>query len=134
MDLGWWALARPGPKPTLALVAVLKRFVVAEDSMRPTLVPGDGLLAIRTRRPGVGTICVLRDPASPRTWLVKRVAGVAGEAVHVGGRAWHVGPGEVFVLSDNRTLTVVDSRRFGPVPLVDVYRVVARFPARRRRR
>ena len=126
-------LAQPASKPTLALVAVLKRFVVAEDSMRPTLVPGDGLLALRTRRPRIGTICVLRSPASPSTWLVKRVAGVAGDAVHVDGRAWHVGPDEVFVLSDDRRVTVADSRRFGPVRADELYRVVLRLPARRRR-
>ena len=115
-------------------MAVLKRFVVAEDSMRPTLAPGDGLVALRTRRPGVGTICILRSPGSPGTWLVKRVAAVAGECVHVDGRAWQVGAAEVFVLSDDRRVTVADSRRFGPLPVDDIYRVVLRVPRRNRRR
>ena len=102
--------------------------------MRPALAPGDGLVALRTRRPGVGTICILRTPGSPGTWLVKRVIAVAGEWVHVDGRAWHVGPGEVFVLSDDRRVTVADSRRFGPLPLDEVYRMVLRVPRRSRGR
>ena len=34
------------------------------------------------------------------------------------------------VLSDNRTVTLADSRSFGPVPIAGSYRVVLRVPRR----
>jgi signal peptidase I len=54
--------------------------MVHDDSMLPTLRPGDRLLvdrrAYRDRPPQVGEIVVLVDPELPARWLVKRVAGV----------------------------------------------------------
>ena len=72
-------------------------------------------------------------------WLVKRVIGLPGEAVEIDfgevlidGRTgvdqwgskletfpegkWHLGSGQVLVLSDNRSATADDGRTFGPVP------------------
>jgi signal peptidase I len=111
-------------------VAVLKRFVVDEDSMRPTLEPGDGLVAVPLRRARVGAICVVRSPACPSMWLVKRVVAGPGATVEAGGTTWVVGDGEMFVLSDDRSITRADSRRFGPLPCRGAYRVVLRVPRR----
>jgi hypothetical protein len=86
----------------------LRRFAVVEDSMRPALAPGDGLLAWRR-----GQIRVVPDPTRPSRWLVKRV----GEVVP-GGTAFEA-------RSDNPAAPgVVDSRHFGPVPVAGSYRVV----------
>jgi nickel-type superoxide dismutase maturation protease len=81
--------------------------IVRDESMRPSLEPGDRLLvdtgALRSRPPRVGEIVVLRDPAEPERWLVKRVASVdrARAIVEVRGDA---------------TDRARDSRAFGPVP------------------
>jgi hypothetical protein len=93
----------------------LRRFAVVEDSMRPTLTPGDGLLGLRggTARPG--QLRVFADPTMPSRWLVKRVG-----SVHGAGR-----DATFEARSDNAAAPgVVDSRQFGPVPVAGSYRVV----------
>lgn len=93
----------------------VRRFVVVEDSMRPTLNPGDGLLGVRPARARRGQLRVFRDPTLPTRWLVKRVGGIHGS-----GRT-----ATFEALSDNpRAPGVVDSRRFGWVPVSGSYRVV----------
>jgi len=83
-----------------------RRVVVRDDSMRPTLKPGDRLKvdpsAYLTRAPAPGEIVVLVDPDEPTRWLVKRVSSVdeASRTVDVRGDATEVAR---------------DSRRFGPV-------------------
>ena len=96
---------------------VPRRFVVADRSMEPTLVDGQGLVAIATRRATVGQLRCLHHPARPGFWLVKRVSAVHGD-------------GTMSVLSDNDTVTLADSRSFGPVPVDGSYRVIVRVPRR----
>jgi hypothetical protein len=100
----------------------LRRFAVVEDSMRPTLHPGDGLLAVRHSRPQRGQIRVFPDPTVPARWLVKRVGEVRG-----------VGRDATFeARSDNpHAPGVVDSRLFGWVPAAGSYRVVWTVPGGR---
>ncbi len=103
-----------------------RRVVVRDDSMRPTLRPGDRLLvdrrAYRDRPPRVGEVVVLVDPEDATRWLVKRVAQVdpSGGSVEVRGDAAEMAR---------------DSRRFGPVSTRSVVGRVYRcyFPADRRR-
>ena len=85
--------------------------------MEPTLVDGQGLLAVRWRSARVGQLRCLEHPERPDFWLVKRVS-----AVHPGE--------EMSVLSDNREATLTDSRSFGPVPVAGSYRVILRVPKR----
>lgn len=83
--------------------------------MRPTLSPGDGLLAHRFGRPRRGQIRVFPDPTLPSRWLVKRVGEVRGS-----GRS-----ATFEARSDNpRAPGVVDSRQIGFVSAVGSYRVV----------
>ncbi len=93
----------------------LRRFLVVEDSMHPTLRPGDGLLSVRGGRPRSGQLRVFPDPTLSTRWLVKRVGEVQGR-----------GRSAMFeACSDNpRAPGVVDSREFGWVPAVGSYRVV----------
>jgi hypothetical protein len=93
----------------------LRRFAVVEDSMRPELSPGDGLLALRGGAPRRGQLRVFRDPTVPSRWLVKRVGDVRG-----------AGRSATFeARSDNtQAVGVVDSRQFGWVPAAGSYRVV----------
>jgi hypothetical protein len=99
-------------------------FRVVEDSMRPTLNPGDGLVGWRGGTPAVGQLRVFRDPRRSTRWLVKRVGEVYGE-----------GPGAIFeARSDNPAAPgAVDSHEFGWVSAAGSYRVVKTIRAPRRR-
>lgn len=79
--------------------------------MRPTLNPGDGLVALRIGQPRPGQLRVFPDPTRPSRWLIKRVGDVRG--------------GMFEARSDNPGAPgVVDSRQFGWVPAAGSYRVV----------
>jgi signal peptidase I len=127
------------------------RFAVAEESMAPALLPGDYLVARRLRRPlRRGDVVVLAHPTRPSFYLVKRVVGLPGEKVDIGGGrvhidgrpqaegwangptlgngSWRLGPAEAFVLGDSRALSADDSRIIGPVPLQTIeWRAVVRY-------
>ncbi|MEO6570498.1 MAG: S26 family signal peptidase [Ilumatobacteraceae bacterium] len=93
----------------------LKRFVVSERSMTPTLLPGDGLVAIRSRRLRRGQIRVFPHPSRADFWLVKRVGDVRGRR---------------FDARSDNPVGAVDSRQFGDVSVDVSYRVLFRVPAR----
>lgn len=92
----------------------MKRFVVAEASMQPTLRPGDGIIAIRSGRARRGEIRCFEHPARPGFWLIKRVGDVREDRFEA--------------LSDNPDVDAVDSRRFGFVPIRGSYRMLLRVP------
>ena len=79
--------------------------------MRPGLEPGDGLLAVRSRRARRGQLRCFEHPERPGFWLVKRVGDVGRETFQA--------------VSDNPD-AATDSRRFGPVPIAGSYRVLFR--------
>jgi nickel-type superoxide dismutase maturation protease len=87
------------------------RVAVEGDSMRPTLEPGDWLLAdpqaYATTAPRVGDLVLVPDPRRPSRLLVKRVS-----EVHDGGR-------ELFVRGD-AAASSTDSGAFGPVATATV--------------
>ncbi|MDY6998030.1 MAG: S26 family signal peptidase [Actinomycetota bacterium] len=90
--------------------------------MRPALLPGDGLLAVRCGKPRQGQLRVFPDPLLSSRYLVKRVGGVRDTAA-----------GKVFeALSDNAGAPgATDSREFGWIPAAGTYRVVWTARARR---
>ncbi|PRC46969.1 S26 family signal peptidase [Mycobacterium sp. ITM-2017-0098] len=89
----------------------MRRFVVVEDSMHPTLKPGDGLVAFRGGRPRSGELRLFRHPQKSTLWLVKRVGEVYGTVFEA--------------RSDNpRAPGASDSHDFGPVSAAGTYRVV----------
>ena len=90
---------------------------MADRSMEPTLVDGQGLVAIGSSRARVGQLRCVEHPHRTGFWLVKRVSEVHDD-------------GTMSVLSDNRESTRADSRTFGPVPVAGSYRVVFRVPRR----
>jgi len=100
----------------------LRRFVVADTSMRPTLQPGDRLFVFQWPAPRPGDLVVLREPDRQRTFAVKRVARLEAN-------------GDVIVHGDNPNVSR-DSREFGPVPRqLIVGRVIYRYlPAKSRGR
>jgi nickel-type superoxide dismutase maturation protease len=86
----------------------LWRVAVTEQSMEPSLRPGDWLLVWRGLRPAgplrirPGQIVVVRHPGRADFLLVKRAARRAGSG-------W-------WLESDNQAARAVDSRSFGVVP------------------
>jgi hypothetical protein len=89
--------------------------------MRPTLNPGDGMLAVRGGEPRPGQLRVFPDPTLPSRWLVKRVGEVRGA-----GRCM-----TFEARSDNpRAPGAVDSRQFGWVAAAGSYRVLWTVKAR----
>jgi DNA-3-methyladenine glycosylase II len=102
----------------------MQRFSVSEDSMRPTLAPGDEFVTTTSRPALVGEIVALVHPEKDDFWLVKRMAAGPGQIVDAHGR---LGPGEAWVVSDNPVDGAVDSRRFGPVPVLALQPVITRL-------
>ncbi len=119
---------------------------MAEESMSPAFRPGDYLLARRVRRLRRGDVLVFERHGR---FMIKRLLGLPGERVTIdqdgiavdGVRLedessagstppfgeWRVGPGEVFVLSDNRPITLADSRTWGPITIDDFFKVMFRY-------
>jgi hypothetical protein len=91
--------------------------VVADRSMEPTLVAGQGLVGLCWSRVRPGELRCVEHPDETGFWLVKRVESVGDD-------------GTMRVMSDNTQLATVDSRRFGAVPIAGSYRVVLRVPRR----
>lgn len=116
----------------------LRRYAIAHASMAPALQPGDYVIAARTRRLRRGDVVVFRHPIDPTLELVKRVVGLPGERVTVdngrleidaipitdhwsagatpGSGSWQLGD-EVFVLGDQRSRSIDDSRSLGGIPV-----------------
>ena len=111
--------------------------------MRPTLDPGDFVIATRRASVRRGDVVVVDHPTRPIA-VVKRVVGMPGELVRVGegaveidrasldepyahanGRAaeWRLGVGEYLVLGDARAAST-DGRSFGPVSRAAIEGVV----------
>lgn len=98
---------------TLAFV-LARRATVRGPSMTPTLLPGERLLFDRLAYvrgpPRSGEIVLVAHPLRPELRMLKRLAGVPGDAI--GGQT--LGLGEYWVLGDNEAKST-DSREFGPV-------------------
>lgn len=91
----------------------LFRVAVAERSMEPALMPGDWLIVLRARHAKPGRIVIAKNPERPDMLLVKRASRRLPD-----GRYW--------LESDNPAAGAVDSRRFGPVPVLEG-RVLLRY-------
>lgn len=92
----------------------VRRFVVSDRSMEPTLVEGQGLLTTPYGLAKPGQVRCFEHPERSGFWLVKRVATVDGSIMTV--------------RSDNPI--GVDSRTFGPVAVDGSYRVLLAIPRR----
>lgn len=104
--------------PLLGLAGVLaaRRWLdvveVRGRSMAPALLPGDRLLVVRAP-PRSGDVVLAMDPREPSRELIKRVAAVDRNGIHLRG--------------DNEAAST-DARVFGAVPHVDVrWRAVLRY-------
>ena len=129
----------------------LHRYEIVEESMAPTLLPGDYVVAQPRRQPlQRGDIVIFDHPHRDGFELVKRVVGLPGEEIVIArgqvhandavlAEPWADGPtlpegnwslrrDQIFVLGDNRARSAGDSRWIGPVPLADArWKVVGRY-------
>jgi nickel-type superoxide dismutase maturation protease len=97
----------------------VRRLVVEGRSMAPTLLPGDRVLVLRSRRLKVGDLVAVPDPRGERRLLIKRITAIHGGLLELRG--------------DNPDAST-DSRDFGDVPTRRVLgRVVRRYAPSRRR-
>jgi nickel-type superoxide dismutase maturation protease len=110
----WATIGLVGGGLYLATLAVNRSLVeVRGGSMEPSLWAGDRLLTLPARRGWLrsGRVVVVADPDDPNHLVVKRLGRVED--------------GRAEVLGDNAAAST-DSRRWGPVPLDAVRRVVVR--------
>jgi signal peptidase I len=130
----------------LVISLATARVVVEGPSMRPTLLSGEWIvvnrLTYKFSSPQRGDVVVFLPPTNAQTDdLIKRVIGLPGEfleirdgSVWINGRMleedyisasttpdnrWQLAAGEIFVMGDNRGLSL-DSRSFGPVSISEV--------------
>lgn len=114
--------------------------------MVPTLRPGDYLIGKRSAEIARHDVVAFEHPQRPGFWLVKRAIGLPTETIDldestidgqpfddpfreklVESGQWMIGPGQIFVLSDNRTVGTIDSRVFGPVEVRACYLIRFRY-------
>ena len=85
--------------------------------------PGDRLLVesltYRRRRPRVGEVVVVTQPAAMGRQDLKRIAAGPGAEVTVGGVPDFLGQDEWYVIGDNLSEST-DSRQLGPVKTKDI--------------
>jgi signal peptidase I len=130
----------------LAISLATARVVVEGPSMRPTLISGEWIVVSRLTyklgAPKRGDVVVFLPPTNAQTDdLIKRVIGLPGETVeirsglvYIDGKAldesyavgptvpdnlWKLTAGQLFVMGDNRQLSL-DSRSFGPILMSNV--------------
>lgn len=97
----------------------MRRFRIAQDSMRPNLSPGDEVVAVDSRPPVIGDVVAFPHPARSDFWLIKRVTNPPQT----------IADDHVWVLSDNADVTRSDSRTLGALPIEIMWTVVERLDA-----
>ncbi len=79
----------------LFVVRGMSFFLVPSRSMEPNLLVGDQLVTLSQRTYERGDIVVLHDPKEKGAHIVKRIVGLAGDHVGVGGGALFINGGYV---------------------------------------
>lgn len=95
----------------------MKRFKVAEDSMRPALEPGQEFVASDSIVPGVDDIVSFEHPHRPGFWLVKRRSTPPAA----------ISRDEMWVRSDNLEAEGIDSDTLGPIEIAGSFTMIERL-------
>lgn len=98
----------------------MMRFRVAEESMLPTLKPGDEVVASDLVTPTVGDLAVFPHPGRAGFWLIKRVAEPPAP----------IGYDELWAVSDSPRPDAVDSGTLGPITAATAMGVIDRLDER----
>jgi signal peptidase I len=99
----------------LVRVFILEGFIVRGDSMFPTILSGDYVfinkLAYLNQEPAYGDI-IVANPRERDLRVIKRVTGLPGGYIEMGGKRYKLDPQEYFATGDNLTASI-DSRELG---------------------
>ncbi len=113
---------------------ILAVYKIPTQSMQPTLLQGDYVIASQIAyglkfpwsetswfrsHPHKGDLIVFTFKSKPAVPYIKRVVAVEGEDYQTEKGPVHVGPNEVYVLSDNKAI-LEDSRDLGLVSVGDI--------------
>ncbi len=93
-------------------------FTVQGHSMDPTLHDGQilfvSLQSYRVQPPKIGDVVIVYYAGDHHVRFVKRILGLPGDTVQVGGKPVVLGSTQYYVVGDNRDHST-DSRTYGPI-------------------
>lgn len=107
----------------LANIYVFTSFRISGHSMDATLTNGQlvgiSLVSYVLFPPALHDMVVVEYQGDASLRFAKRIEGVPGDSVLVGGREIILGPNQYYVLGDNRDHST-DSRVFGPITVSQI--------------
>ena len=126
-----------------------RAYEIKEESMKPALLPNEYVLATKLKDSPLRGDVVIFNNSEKNIDVVKRVIGLPGEEIEsqegsilinseVISDPWaksfvddfvkvNLGPDEIFVLGDQRTISSSDSRTMGPIKFSDCWKLKVRY-------
>ena len=126
-----------------------RAYEIKEESMKPALLPNEYVLAAKLKDSPLRGDIVIFNNSEKNIDVVKRVIGLPGEEIEsqegsilinseVISDPWaksfvddfvkvNLGPDEIFVLGDQRTISSSDSRTIGPIKFSDCWKLKVRY-------
>ena len=126
-----------------------RAYEIKEESMKPALLPNEYVLAAKLKDSPLRGDIVIFNNSEKNIDVVKRVIGLPGEKIEsqegsilinseVISDPWaksfvddfvkvNLGPDEIFVLGDQRTISSSDSRTMGPIKFSDCWKLKVRY-------
>ena len=126
-----------------------RAYEIKEESMKPALLPNEYVLAAKLKDSPLRGDIVIFNNSEKKIDVVKRDVGLPGEEIEsqegsilinseVISDPWaksfvddfvkvNLGPDEIFVLGDQRTISSSDSRTMGPIKFSDCWKLKVRY-------